>query len=169
MTRWLFALAGAFLVTLAVALALGLMLLYQQAGPAQQVHSPTSEAVTAPAMLERPERPEIPVRHVYAVPRWDPGPAPPDWEPSFGQADIRVSAAPGEPARISRGPAMCTLRAEISADRLDLQAGGCLSPQEAAGLEQALSAWARTLDAKENAPRLVELTARLEFSEAGEN
>ena len=161
MTRWLFALSGALLVTLTLAFVLGWVLgqgASPDAGPAP------AEAGTGLA-AGPPERPEIPVRHVYPVPVWGLGgeeAAPP---PAVSRSDILVSAAPGlAPVLL----VSCTVRLKSGEAGVGIEPVAC-SPAEFARVRALVEAGLEGEDMNEDAPRLVELTARFEVEaeEAG--
>lgn len=112
MTRWLLALPGALAVTVLLAFALGWMVGREGRDPVPNAHLPAPGS-QADANGQAPRRPEIPVRHVYPVPVWDPGPAAPDPAPGL-PADIVATAAPGLEG-VVRTRTSCTVRVRADA------------------------------------------------------
>lgn len=161
MERWLLALPGAAIVTLLLVFGLG-VLLGAVSGQVQGAHPVRpGTGLIEDRSPDRPDRLQIPVRHVYPVPVWDPGAVAPDWQARISRPDIVVSAAPGLPARVVRAGPDCVMRFHIEEQgRVEALPSGCLDPARAQALSEALGAWA----AAEPTQKLSALSVRLEYA-----
>lgn len=159
MSRWLIALPGALAVTALLAFALGWVIGLDRAADTNEYI--TAGAVTAAGgSRTRPQRAEIPVRHVYPVPVWDPGPAVPDPHPGLAP-EIVATAAPGLPAVIVLRTA-CTVHLRHRSDgTVELDARDCPDPARLAAVRTLVESGLRPHagSGHEARPRLVEITA----------
>lgn len=152
MTRYMLALPGALAVTVILAFLLG-HLLGERAG--LPVRSEPTEAVPGgtPPGDRRPERPERAVRHVYAVPVWDPGPVTVDPQ----------SLAPDRPV-IEAWPLLaagyCRIHLDLSQAEPRLERRACSDEALYRALRETLETW--SWKGEGPGPRGLELSVRAE-------